>query len=78
MATINGARALGIDDRHGSIAAGKSGDLVIVVGDPLEVITRTRDIESVIRAGIVYDPRALLEAVRGKLGPSSEEQAWEW
>lgn len=78
MATINGARALGFAERHGSIAAGKSGDLVIVVGDPLEDITRTRAIELVVRAGVVHDPRELLESVRGRLGPTSEEEAGEW
>lgn len=36
MATINGARALGIDDRAGSLEAGKSADLTAVKMDGLE------------------------------------------
>ena len=35
-ATLNGARALGIDGRTGSIAVGKEADLVVYDGDPLQ------------------------------------------
>ena len=34
-ATINSARALGMEDKLGSIDAGKTADLVVVDGDPL-------------------------------------------
>jgi imidazolonepropionase-like amidohydrolase len=40
--TINPARIAGIDDRIGSIEAGKDGDLVIWSGDPLDVLSRVR------------------------------------
>lgn len=78
MATIQGARALHLDDRYGSIAVGKSGDLVILSGDPTEDITRTRKIEIVVRSGIAHDPAELLESVRGRLGPTSEVERSEW
>jgi imidazolonepropionase-like amidohydrolase len=36
MATINAAHCLGLEDRFGSIRTGKTADLVLVDGDPLE------------------------------------------
>ena len=35
-ATINSARSLGVDEKFGSIETGKTADLVILDGDPLE------------------------------------------
>jgi imidazolonepropionase-like amidohydrolase len=40
--TINPARIAGIDDRLGSIEAGKDADLVIWSGDPLDVLSRVQ------------------------------------
>jgi len=36
IATLNSARSLGVDDEFGSIETGKTADLVILNGDPLE------------------------------------------
>jgi imidazolonepropionase-like amidohydrolase len=38
--TINPARIIGVDDRLGSLSAGKDADLVIWSGDPLDVMSR--------------------------------------
>jgi imidazolonepropionase-like amidohydrolase len=38
--TINPARIIGVDDRLGSLEAGKDADLVIWSGDPLDVLSR--------------------------------------
>jgi len=37
--TLNPARILGVDDRIGSLSAGKAADVILTTGDPLEVIT---------------------------------------
>jgi N-acetylglucosamine-6-phosphate deacetylase len=75
IATINGARALGIGDRLGSIEPKKLADLFVVQGDPLADIRNTHNVRVVMRGGHVYDAKALLESVKGKLGPASAEEA---
>ena len=42
--TLNPAIVFGLADRYGSIAAGKTADLVLWDGDPLEVTTRARNV----------------------------------
>jgi len=77
-ATINGARALAIDDRLGSIEAGKLADLVVVRGDPLDDIKVARNIRVVIKDGIAYDPAELLQSAEGKIGPAGPEDHADW
>jgi imidazolonepropionase-like amidohydrolase len=60
-ATLNGARAIGIEGTHGTIAMGKAADLVVLSADPLADIRHTRDIVYVFQAGRRYLP---LEASR--------------
>jgi imidazolonepropionase-like amidohydrolase len=77
-ATINGARALGIDDRVGSIEPGKLADLYVVRGNPLDDIKVARDIRFVIRDGIAYDPEELLQSAEGKIGPTGPDDHADW
>jgi imidazolonepropionase-like amidohydrolase len=75
IATINGAHALGLGDKLGSIEPHKLADLFVVQGDPLTDIRTTHNVRVVLRGGHVYDAKALLESVKGKLGPASAEEA---
>ena len=50
--TVNAARICGVDDRVGSLAAGKDGDVAIFDGNPMEVFTRT--LCTIINGKIVY------------------------
>jgi imidazolonepropionase-like amidohydrolase len=77
-ATINGARALGIDHRLGSIEAGKLADMVVVRGNPLDDIKAARDIRFVIKDGIAYDPAELLQSAEGRIGPAGPDDHADW
>jgi imidazolonepropionase-like amidohydrolase len=57
-ATLNGARAIGIDKTRGTIARGKAADLVVLWSDPTTNIRHTRDIVYVFRDGRRYAPLA--------------------
>lgn len=53
-ATSAAARFLKIDDRLGSVAAGKTADLVAAPGNPLEDITVLQRVSFVMKDGVVY------------------------
>lgn len=50
--TIHAARICGVDDRTGSLAVGKDGDVAIFTGNPMEVFTRT--LCTIIEGKIVF------------------------
>ncbi|MEO2183664.1 MAG: amidohydrolase family protein [bacterium] len=77
-ATINGARALGIDKQLGSVETSKLADLVVVRGNPLEDIKVARDIKLVVKEGAVYDPVKLLQSAEGKIGPVGPDDHANW
>src|SRR6185437_6360953 len=78
FATINGARALNVATKLGSLDVGKYADLFIVRGNPLQDITNTRRVRLVMKAGRVYDPAELFASVVGKMGPAGPEDADQW
>jgi len=68
IATENGARFLGEEAHFGTIAAGKDADLVVVDGNPAAKIEDIERTEMVFKDGVGYDPRKLIDSVRGLMG----------
>jgi imidazolonepropionase-like amidohydrolase len=68
IATQNGARFLGEDDRIGTLVPGKLADLVVVRGDPSSSISDIENVELVFKDGIPYDSAKLINSVRGLVG----------
>jgi enamidase len=66
--TMNGATYLGRADKIGSVAVGKQADLVLIDGDPSVRIKDIHKVETVFKQGVGYDPKKLIDAVRGKAG----------
>ena len=66
-ATATAAEVVGLGARAGTIVPGKLADLIVVDGNPLNSIGELRRVELVIKNGVVYEPRALREALRDKL-----------
>lgn len=52
----------------GSLAAGKQADVVLINGDPTTRPRDMRNIEVVFKQGWGYDPKKLIDTVRGKAG----------
>jgi imidazolonepropionase-like amidohydrolase len=68
IGTQNGARFLQQEREIGSIAVGKRADLILVHGDPAARIEDIENVEVVFKDGRGYDPRRLVDAVRGEVG----------
>jgi imidazolonepropionase-like amidohydrolase len=68
IATLNGAKFLGLDDHIGSITRGKQADLVVLDGNPARQIADVEKVRIVFRDGIGFDSRKLIESVRGQVG----------
>jgi imidazolonepropionase-like amidohydrolase len=63
MATLGAARAMKLDGKVGTIAAGRRADLVVIDGDPLADVRAIRAVVSTMRAGVVYPSAPLYEAI---------------
>jgi imidazolonepropionase-like amidohydrolase len=66
--TSNGAKILGIADRTGTVAPGKQADLVLLNGNPVASPADIRNVTTVFRRGLGYDPGKLTEAIKGLVG----------
>jgi imidazolonepropionase-like amidohydrolase len=68
IGTLNGATYLNLQDRIGSIAAGKNADLFIVKGNPAVNINDIENVILVFKDGVGYDSAKLLRSVVGRYG----------
>lgn len=57
-ATRNGAAAMGLEDRMGTVQTGRLADLLVLDADPLADIRNTTRIRMTVRRGVVVDPAA--------------------
>lgn len=64
IATLNGAKFLGRDADIGSVAVGKSADLIVLGGDPTQNINNVEKVETVFKDGVGYNPAALIEPIK--------------
>ncbi|MGE5213339.1 MAG: amidohydrolase family protein [Nitrospirota bacterium] len=63
MATLTPALVMGVNKDRGVIAPGKLADMVLINGDPTQNIRDINKIDTVIKGGKVYDPRAIEKAL---------------
>lgn len=68
IGTLNGATYLGLQDRIGSIAAGKDADLVVIRGNPAADINDVEKVDIVFKDGVGFDSARLIESVKGRFG----------
>ena len=66
--TLNGAKILGVDKDLGSIATGKTADLVVIHGNPIAAPAEIRKVTTVFKDGVGYDSAKLIAAVKGQVG----------
>ena len=68
IASLNGAKILGVDGELGSIEPGKIADMVLLRGEPSGDPSIVRNTVVVFKDGVGYDSRTLLDEVRGRVG----------
>ena len=66
--TENGANFLGEGAKIGTLKAGKQADITVVIGDPTTAIADIENVEFVFKDGKGYDPKKLIDSVKGLVG----------
>jgi imidazolonepropionase-like amidohydrolase len=60
IATRNGAEALGILNKVGTIENGKEADIIVIATNPIDNIGNTKDIEAIINDGKLVNRKEIL------------------
>lgn len=68
VVSLNGAKILGVEAKLGSVEKGKIADLVLLKGDLVSDPSVIRNVVTVYKDGVAYDPTKLIDAVRGRVG----------
>jgi imidazolonepropionase-like amidohydrolase len=68
IATANGAEFLGLSAKIGTLAQGKSADIMVIHGDPAAHIADIEKVEIVFKDGVGYDSQKLIDSVKGIVG----------
>jgi len=68
IATANGAEFLGLSGKIGTLAQGKSADIIVIHGDPIARIADIEKVEIVFKDGVGYDSLKLIDSVKGIVG----------
>jgi imidazolonepropionase-like amidohydrolase len=68
IATSNGAEFLELSGKIGTLATGKSADIMVIHGDPIARIADIEKVEIVFKDGVGYDSLKLIDSVKGIVG----------